>query len=232
MKSILVSILILFSRVVFAQDPMPKDVIVRYLDAIGGQDRLNSVKDLTMEVNGDVQGQSMQMTIKKKAPNKFSTIINVDGMGEVNKTIFDGKKGIVSGMGQEQKLEGETAKSLEAQSEIFGEMVYLKDPSKLTFGGKEKINDEECYIITMETAMGKSKEYYSATSGLKVRQITDAETPMGKTTITIDYSDYKAANGVLFPHTMKQDMGMFAMELKLKSLIINSGLEDSDFFVE
>ena len=90
----------------------------------------------------------------------------------------------------------------------------------------------ECHSIKIINATGEAKEFYEVVSGLKKRQINDAETPMGKMTITIDYADYKQVGSLKFPHSLKQDMGMMAFELKATDIKVNSGLEDSLFEVK
>lgn len=234
MKKFVLPVLLLVGIAATAQQPAPKEVIEKYLNAIGGQQALLNVKDITMDFNGEVQGQSISTVIMKKLPNKFSSVVNIDGMGEVNKTIFDGEKGTVSAMGQEQKIEGEAANAYKAQSSIAGEIEYLTDLSKLSFSGIEKLNGVDCNVLIVKNAAGESKEYYETVSGLKVRQMMESEIPgMGKATITIDYSDYKdVGGGVKFPHILKQDMGMVAFELKANSIKINQNLDDKLFEVK
>jgi zinc protease len=233
MKKLVLPLLLVFSVAVFAQETTtPKMVIEKYLEAIGGQTAITGIKDFSMEVEGEVQGQSMSMIVKKKMPNKFSTIVTVGGMGEVNNTVFDGKKGKTVAMGQEQLIEGDDAKKLEAQASIIGEYAYLEDLGKLTYVGKEALDGVECHVIKIINAVGEAKEYYEVATGLKKRQINEGETPMGKMTITIDYADYKDVSGIKFPHSLKQDMGMMAFELKAKEIKVNSNLADTLFEVK
>jgi zinc protease len=232
MKKIIFPVLFLFSVAVSAQEVTPKSVIEKYITAIGGQTAVAGIKDFYMEVEGSVQGQDMSMVVQKKLPNKLFTSVNVSGMGEVQKMVFDGIKGLSSSMGNEQVLEGEATKQLEAQSSIIGEIEYLKDLEKLTFEGTEVIDGQNCNVLTIQNAVGEAKEYYSIASGLKIRQINEMETPMGATTITIDYKDYKKVGDIMFPHTLKQDMGVMAMELTVKTIKMNQNLADSIFEVK
>lgn len=233
MKKLVLPLLLVFSVAAVAQvTTTPKMVIEKYLEAIGGQTAITGIKDFSMEVEGEVQGQSMSMIVKKKMPNKFSTVVTVGGMGEVNNTVFDGKKGKTVAMGQEQLIEGDDAKKLEAQASIIGEYAYLEDLGKLTYVGKEALDGVECHVIKIINAVGEAKEYYEVATGLKKRQINEGETPMGKMTITIDYADYKDVSGIKFPHSLKQDMGMMAFELKAKEIKVNSNLADTLFEVK
>lgn len=232
MKNLVLPLLLVFSIATKAQETTPKMVIDKYLQSIGGKAAIDGIKDFSMDLTAEVQGQAMSMVVRKKMPNKFLTIVKVDGMGEVNNTVFDGVKGKMTQMGQDQIIEGDGAKALEAQSNIIGEVVYLTDLGKLTYVGKETIDGIECHKLKVMNAAGEAEEFYEVISGYKKRQINEVESPMGKMKITIDYADYKQVGSVKFPHSLKQDMGMMAFELKATDIKVNSGLEDVLFEVK
>lgn len=232
MKNLFLPLLLVISIATKAQETTPKMVIDKYLESIGGKSAIDGIKDFSMDLTAEVQGQAMNMVVRKKMPNKFLTIVKIDGMGEVNNTVFDGTKGKMTQMGQDQLIEGEGAKALEAQSNIIGEVVYLTDLGKLTYVGKETLDGIECHKLKVLNAGGEAEEFYEVVSGFKKRQINEVESPMGKMKITIDYADYKQVGSVKFPHTLKQDMGMMAFELKASDIKVNSGLEDTLFEVK
>lgn len=232
MKKLVLPLLFIFATAAKAQETTPKMVIEKYLQTIGGQKAIENIKDFSMDLTGEVQGQAISMSVKKKMPNKFITLVSIEGMGEINNTVFDGVKGKMVNMGQEQIIEGENAKSLEAQSSIVGEAAYLNDLGKLTYMGKEAVEGVQCHKLKILNAVGEAEEFYEVETGLKRRQINQMESPMGKMSITIDYEDYKEIGGVKFPHIMKQDMGMAAFGLKVKEIKVNSGLADTLFEIK
>jgi hypothetical protein len=232
MKKLVLPLLLISAIAAKAQEITPKMVIDKYFDAIGGKTAIDDIEDFSMNLTADVQGQAMSMVVRKKMPNKFLTIVKIDGMGEVNNTVFDGVKGKMTQMGQDQLIEGEGAKALESQSNIIGEVVYLTDLGKLTYLGKETLEGIECHKLKVLNAAGEAEEFYEVVSGFKKRQINEVESPMGKMKITIDYADYKQVGSVKFPHLLKQDMGMMAFELKASEIKVNSGLEDALFEVK
>lgn len=215
-----------------AQDITAKNVIEKYINAIGGKEAIEAIEDITMKSSAEVQGQKMEILAQKKKPNKFLTIVSVDGMGEVNHMVCDGTKAKMTAMGQTQNLEGEALEALKSQNALIGELDYLNDESKLKLEGSETINGTDCYKLTISTVAGNVTEYYAKDSGLKVRQIVTSNSPMGEMTVTIDLSDYKDVGGVKLPHKMKQDMGMMAFDLNMDEIKVNSGLADVLFTVE
>lgn len=216
----------------FAQETTTKQVIEKYMTAIGGKQAASEIEDLTMKMTAEIQGQKMETLVQKKQPNKFLTVVTIDGMGEMNRIVCDGKKAKMTAMGQTQDLEGEALEALLKQNSFFGEMSYLEDDSKVTYEGIEKVNDTDCHKLKVTTTMGDAFEYYDAATGLKVRQVMDSKTPMGEMTITTDISDYRQVGGVKFPHKLKQDMGMMAFEMVIEELKVNQGLSDLLFTIE
>jgi zinc protease len=231
MKKILVLILLAISVSGFAQDLTPQAIIEKYINAIGGKDSVNAITDIMMEMEGEVQGQKMIMLVQKKKTAKFMTSMTVDGFGEVNHTVFDGTKGKMTNMGQEQVIEGEEANGLKAQAEIISEMAYFKDFSQLKYAGTEHIGGVLCHVLKIATLSGESTDYYEVESGMKKRQINNLNTPMGASTITQDFSDFRIIKGVKFPFKMKQDMGAMAFELNVKNIKANINPADEIFSV-
>ena len=77
-------------------------VMDAYIKAIGGK-AVEKVKDLKKEYTTKVQGMDATMTEYNKVPNKYAMEMK---MGEMllQKLVFDGERGKVSGMGGEKEL--------------------------------------------------------------------------------------------------------------------------------
>lgn len=242
MRKIIFPILLLMSFVSRSQETTvsgeketsPKSIIEKYLAAIGGQNVVEKIKDFSMEIEGEIQGQTLNMLMQKKNPNKLFTLVKLDGTGEINKTIFNGTKASVRTIGQaEQIVEGEDTKVFLTQSSIIGEIEYLADTSyKMTFLGKETIGSIDCNVIKIRYGAVEVVEFYDANSGLKIRQKSEIQSPMGKTSVVIDFKDYKIVSDIKFPHVLKQDMGVIVLDLKVKAIRINQSLDDSIFEVK
>ncbi len=70
---------------------------------------------------------------------------------------------------------------------------------QLRAGRPETVNGALCYVLT-GTAQGHPpvRLYFDANTGLLTRLVRYADTPIGRNT-TIDYSDYRNADGVKIP---------------------------------
>ncbi|MEL7004710.1 MAG: pitrilysin family protein, partial [Bacteroidota bacterium] len=67
-------------------------VIADYIEAIGGKEKVNAIKDITSKSAASVQGQNLDIVSIKKSPNLSYSSIKVGGAFEVQKSVFDGVK--------------------------------------------------------------------------------------------------------------------------------------------
>lgn len=219
------------STMTFAQTA--QEVVANYVKAVGGNDAIAQIKDLSMSMTGEVQGQSLEILLQKKPSNKFIQTVSVAGMGEVSKTVCDGTKAQIGGMqGSQDITEADKVKALSMQGLIVPEASYAAMGAKLTYIGKEKVGDADAHKIEVTVGEIKMTEFYDVTSGLKIRQIISAETPMGKQDVTTDFADYKAVSGVMIPHKMNQDLGMMQLALTATKIEANTNLADALFEIK
>ncbi|MFN3488431.1 MAG: hypothetical protein ACK4YV_04830 [Emticicia sp.] len=232
MKKISIVLAALFvSTVSFAQTA--DEVIANYVKAVGGSDAIAKIKDLSMTMTGEVQGQSMEVLIQKKPSNKFLQTVSIVGMGEMMKQVCDGTKAQIGGMqGSQEITEADKVKAIAMQSNIVPEANYAAIGAKLTYIGKEKVGDVETHKLEVVVGEAKMTEYYDVTSGLKVRQSITNESPMGTQTIISDYSDYKEVSGVKFAHKLSQDVGMAQFALTATKIEANTNLADALFEIK
>jgi hypothetical protein len=204
----------------------------KYIDVIGGKEKLLKITDETIEMTGSIQGMNIKVTLSRKAPNKFYQLVDLGGAGQ-QKTIFDGVKGVVNSMGQEQELKGDALEQMKIQAALNAFLDYSKIGVKTEVTGIESINNKDTYQVTLTSLSGKkSMQYYDIISGLLIRQVSTMETAQGSVTSTLDFDDYKDIEGIKMAHKWSQSTQMGTIELKLESLKLNSGLGDALFEVK
>ncbi len=196
-------------------------VVENYFKAIGGKDKVATVKSVMITSDAKVQGIGVTLTQKSAAPNKSSVIIM--GMGQVfQKVIFDGEKGYQEIQGKRKDMD---AKEIE---EAKNKMTPFADEAYKT--GKldriEPLNGKRAYVIKYN----KSEIFYDVESGLKVKEVKTVKGPEGKDIkVPTVFSDYKEVNGIKFPHKIDQKMGPMDLSFKVKEIKINQGVSDADF---
>lgn len=238
LKSILsiVVIVTLIQTVLFAQDSVEvskqkaKDVIEKYLTAIGGRDALAKVEDRTTIMRGTAMGQSITLIAKQKSPNKLRQEIKAGGMEQT--VLFDGEKGMMNAMNQKIEVKD---KELEALK-IEANMEFMMNPEsfgiKLFYEGTEKVNLKDANKIKMILPSGlRWFSYFDVESGLKVKEEKELQTQMGLMNQTFMFEDYKEVEGIKYPHKIVQSAGGQSIDVTVSSIKVNKGLADDIFVI-
>lgn len=213
-------------------DITAEQVVEAYIQAIGGADKVKAVKDLHQELTMSMQGMALDVEIKQMAPDLFNFTLLMGG-NVMQQQLFDGERGVASGMGQRQELEGDDLKQMQLQATLFPELKFAQLGYTMELAGIENINGEDAYRIRMTNPLGtQSFDYYSVAKGLKIRSQQSQDTPMGEVTVISDYLDYQMVDGVAFPHLMIQQAGPQMIEMKVNNIAVNTGLTKEDFKVE
>lgn len=207
-----------------------KSVLDKYIEAIGGKDNILKVQDKTTKMKGSVQGFDITITMHQKEPNKLYQLLDAGVFQQ--KTIFDGTKGYIEGMGQKTDITGEQLEDMKDNS-LHSMLNYDERGVKYELTGMETINGKDAYKITFTSPSGKkSTAYYAVDSGLLIRTTGSVSTPQGTLNQTTDMNDYREVQGVKYPFKFVQNMGPQSIELTVTSYEINTGLPDSLFEVK
>jgi hypothetical protein len=210
-----------------------ESVVKKYLDAIGGESKLKTVKDLTIQAAGSIQGQDIVITREYKMPDKFKMEVTLPSMDNrvVSKILMNGDSVTMQRMGQDMPVSEDAKKSLQDELHLFHEQQYLKPGYQLSLESIEPVNDQDAYVLKVTDPEGNvSTSYYDVKTGLKVKEIAENPSPgMAGNNSATTYSDYQEVNGIKFPFTIGTTAGGMNIELKVKNLKVNSGLTDADF---
>ena len=92
------------------------------------------------------------------------------------------------------------------------------------------LDDKKAYVVRTTGPAGKVLvEYFDTSSSLRLRTITTSDSA----TITVDYSDYREVDGVLYPHKVVTSGVMpTPIIFELKTLTFNDGLDNTRFEVK
>lgn len=211
-----------------------KSIVNDYLVAIGGREKLASVKSMVRKMSMEVMGQTADMTEKFLAPDKYAQTTSMAGqvMGE---QIFDGTKVSVSQMGQKQVIkEGPVLKAVKQNVRIFKQLAY-DDTYKLDFKGMGEVGDVKVYKVEVTSPDGvKSMDYYDIKTSLLLRTSQSMEGPSGQTQNTSeDYSDYREVGGIMMPYGRRiTGMMPMALDVKVSDIIFNSAISADDFLIK
>lgn len=210
-----------------------QSIITKYIEAIGGETKLNGVKDMTFEASGSVQGQEIVFKREYLLPDKFKMEVSVPAMNDqvISKVVLNGDSVTMQRMGQDMPVQENTKETLKDEMNIFPEQQYLKTGYTLSLEGIETVDDQDAYVLKVTDSRGNVvTQYYNVKTGLRVKEVSEQATTAGTTTkSSTTYSNYQEVNGIKFPFTIGSDGGGVKMIMKVKDIKINSGVSPDDF---
>lgn len=201
-----------------------------YIDAIGGREKIAAVESVQIKMEGEVMGRKMNIEVNKMAPNMASTEVKVAG-NTMQKEVFDGEKGIKSGMRENGEIAGDEALDLAITSSLFEEVAYLDNEVDAQLVSVENINGSDAYGVQVTLPSGKqSIRYYDIDSGLLVQVTTVVETGQGSITLNTEYVDYGEFGGVLFPVKIRQPLNaQIKLDINATEITVNKEMDASMF---
>ena len=179
--------------------PAAEQLLDKYLAAIGGAEALHKITSRvqkgTLTAFG---GQHFPMDVYSKAPDKRFSVMHLQGGDSV--TAFDGKLGWLSVPGRVHLMSAAENDAVRIDADLYFPAHVKTLYQKFRVDAGEKIDGHETYLV-----VGRSENqpplrlYLDKESGLLLRLVRYAETPLGRNPTQIDYADYRDAHGVKIP---------------------------------
>ena len=188
------------------------ECIQRYIQAIGGQEKLDSIKSALMHAkNLGMGGIEMPLVIEYKAPNKVRTEIKIQGMTVIQ--AIDGDSGWfvmpLSGKTEPEKMSDDMFALMSDGAELHSPLVnYKKKGHKVELLGKDEIEGSEVYKIKVLKKGGAEEIYYLDAEHFIPIKVRGKRTTRGTVMeYEISLGNYKPVDGVLMAHSIEQSGG-------------------------
>jgi photosynthetic reaction center cytochrome c subunit len=205
------------------------DIVAKYVAAVGGGDAMKKITSRIEKGKILANGSETPIEVITKAPNRrISITANPNGHSI---TAFDGTVGWLGTEGRsarEMSAAESWAAGLDAE---FSLATRLKEIfPQLRRGRPEEIAGVMCESLTA-TAPGhpQVRLWFDQKSGLLVRLVRLADTPVGRNPTQIDYADYREVDGVKIPYrwTLSRPNGRFTIQIA--EVQDNASVEDARF---
>lgn len=196
----------------FAQAQTVDEVLDKNIAAMGGREKLMSLKTVKMEGNMSVQGFDLAITSTKS--HMIGVRLDFDVNGTSNYQIVNATKGSVfmpvQGMDAPQDMEPDQYKSTATQMDLQGTFCNYKEKgTTIELQGKETVDGSEAYKLKVTLKNGIVATYYIDTKTNRVIKTTATMNVGGQDMeVTTSYSDYKQnADGFWFAYTVVTQRG-------------------------
>jgi hypothetical protein len=206
------------------------DIVSKYVDALGGKDKLASLKTVRMEGTMNSNGTDIGITITKfqmVGVRMDIAVMGMNGYQIITPTagwIFMPFAGQTSPEAMKEEQVKSAAPSLDLQGNLFD---YKEKGNRLELLDKENVGSVECYKMKETLKSGKIATYFIDTkTNYIVKSITTQNINGEDKEVENNYSNYKATdNGYIFPYTNTTLQG----EINFSKIEANISLDEKIF---
>ena len=195
----------------FAGEPSPDEILDKYLQALGGAQRLASVTSLIATGTSEYFrgfGGGGQVEIFAKFPDQRTTIIRFpDNPERGNATrTFDGHNGwVVTPLAvvRDYALGGMELDGARLDAQLSFPAQIKQVLTRLRVGPPDAIDGHDVRVVQGTGSRGLvATLYFDKESGLLVRMVRFGNTPIGRAPSQVDFADYRevAGAGIKMPY--------------------------------
>ncbi len=203
-----------------AKLPSAKEVIARYVQAMGGREAILKTSALRAKGKYEIasMGVSGQVEMVRARPNKQLVRISIDGFGQTS-VGFDGTVGwMIDPMTGPKLIDGKMLEQTREDAEFYGQLHDETNYRKMEVVGKGAFEGQDCYEMKLVWKSGREgTEYFDLKSGLIAGTKLTQETAQGQIHVVNRFSDYRKFGEIMQPTRMAQKMGDLEQVLTMTS---------------
>jgi photosynthetic reaction center cytochrome c subunit len=210
--------------------PSADQIIDKYIQAVGGADAVQKISSRIQKATIAFGERQFPAEVLSKAPNKRISTVHMPNGDNI--TAYDGHAGWLGSPG------GRPARDMSAQENDaagFDATFYLPTEIKKMFAQlrvlpAEKIGNHEVFqVIGTNPGRLPVRLFFDKVSGLLLRTVRYAETPLGRNPTQVDYAEYRLDSGVRLPFqwTVARPLGRFTIQVT--EMQQNVPIDDSKF---
>ena len=184
--------------------PAPDAVLDKYLQAVGGEQRLAALTSWVatgFSVGYGPESENRPVEIFARRPGQLTTIIHT-ASGD-STTTYDGRNGWIAAPFRPVPvlaLSGQDLEGLRLDAELAFPWGIKQALSNWRVGVGTTINDRDVQVVQGTSTGGAlATLFFDDESGLLVRQLRYVDSPVGRMPTQIDYADYREVAGVQLP---------------------------------
>jgi hypothetical protein len=209
--------------------PTANQLIDNYIRGLGGAAAIEGITSRAEKGIMTVGGKSSSIEVFDQDPDKQVLIRHMPAGDSV--TAFNGHQGWSSIPGRPVRdAHGADLDAAQMDADLHFPLHIKQVFAELRVEYPEKIGDREAYVVSgIRQGQPPVKLYFDEQSGLLVRLVRYAQSPLGLGPTRIDYGDYRDADGMKIPFrwTVAQPDG--SSTIQVEQIQQNIPIDDSKF---
>jgi hypothetical protein len=173
-------------------------------------------------------GERFPVEIYSKGPDKRVSIMHLKGGDTI--TAFDGKQGWLGVPGRTHMMSAaeNVAARIDAALYLAAHLKTMFHEFRVEAG--EKIDGHATYLVSCRNeGLAPLRLYLDQQSGLLLRLVRYADTPLGRNPTEVDYADYRDADGVKVPFRWTLARPGIRFTIQIDQLQHNTPVDDAKF---
>ncbi|MFN7689917.1 MAG: LolA family protein [Bacteroidota bacterium] len=214
------------------------EVITKYVNALGGIDKIKAVKNEKMVISVDAGGVTYTQTMYRKRPGSIRSETSVQGKTSVQ--VFNGTQGWsldpFSGRETVEAMTEDEIKEVKMEADIDGELIdFAKKGYKVTDEGEEDVDGSMAHKLKLVTDKNDVVYFFiDKDTGLLVKQVNKYKNEDGSESEgTMMFSNFKNIEGRMYAFEMEVSQSyqgqVYKTPIKVVSVEVNKEMGDDLF---
>ncbi|WP_257014088.1 M16 family metallopeptidase [Winogradskyella undariae] len=199
-----------------------KSVMLKYIDAIGGKDKVEALSSILLKYEASAMGSTI-ISEEKRMDGKLLQTIFMNGNAMM--TVLTTQEVVTM---NKNPLPENMVADMKPLGGLFTELNLLNsDNAKIT--SIEQVEGKDAYKVQVSGEVVSLAYFYDVETGLKVKEVQTTSMQGQTQSQEVVLKDYKDFEGVKFPATREgSQMGQLIV-YKLLEAKLNAGVTDADF---
>lgn len=194
-----------------SQLPSARQIVARYIEAIGGRDAVRRRKFLHVAGTWSTPSQGLSGSYETfaAAPNKMFYRVEIPVMGE-RVGGFNGRVGWeIHPVTGPTVLEGKALDRIRQEADFYYQLHDERTFMSLETVEQTEFEGQDCYKLRLVSSSGEEYfEFFSMSTGLLAGRLSAEEWPTGPIIVTTVFGDYEQFRKLLVPTTVIQKLPM------------------------
>jgi photosynthetic reaction center cytochrome c subunit len=196
--------------------PTGDQLIDNYIHALGGAAAIEKIASREEKGTTTLGGKSISIEVFDQDPDKQVLVQHMPAGDSI--TVFNGHEGWSGMPGRHMRdMHGADLDAAQMDADLHFPLHITHVFAELRVEYPEKVGDRETYLVLgIRQGQPPVKFYFDEQSGLLVRLVRYAESPLGLAPTRIDYGDYRNVDAVKTPFrwTIAQPDGSSTIQLE------------------
>jgi photosynthetic reaction center cytochrome c subunit len=209
--------------------PTSDQLIDNFVRALGGSDALAKITTRVQSGTTQIGGKSIRVEVLNKAPGKQKIIQHAPTGDKI--TVVNGSTGWTTAPGHPVRdVGGSDLDAARLDADLQFPLHIRQVFPELRVEYPEILDSREVNVILgIREGQPPWRFFFDVESGLLVRILRYADTPLGLDPTQIDYSDYRVVDGLQIPHMWKISNSEGESIIEIEEVRQNVLIDDGEF---